>query len=163
MNGVAKAYAMTGWRVGWIVGNDDVIGLSKKIQSHATSNVANISQVAAYSALKNGLDSTNEMKKAFNKRRNYALDLFGTLENIKVPNSTGAFYVFPDVNHYTNGLIEGVGTSIELCDWLLEKYYIAFVPGEVFGKEGFLRCSYALSDEDLEEGLSRFKDALESI
>ena len=163
VNGVAKAYAMTGWRVGWIIGNDDVIGISKKIQSHATSNVANISQVAAYSALKNGLDSTNEMKMAFNKRRNYALDLFGTIENIRVPNATGAFYVFPDVSHYTNGLIEGVSTSIELCDWLLEKFYIAFVPGEVFGKEGFLRCSYALSDQDLEEGLTRFKDALESI
>ena len=108
VNGVAKAYSMTGWRVGWIMGNDDVIGLSKKIQSHATSNVANISQVAAYSALKNGLDSTNEMKKAFDKRRNYALNLFKTLENIRVPNATGAFYVFPDVSHYTNGLIEGV-------------------------------------------------------
>ena len=163
VNGVAKAYSMTGWRVGWIMGNDDVIGLSKKIQSHATSNVANISQVAAYSALKNGLDSTNEMKKAFDKRRNYALNLFRTLENIRVPNATGAFYVFPDVSHYTNGLIEGVSTSIEFCDWLLEKFYIAFVPGEVFGKEGFLRCSYALSDQDLEEGLTRFKDALESI
>ena len=103
------------------------------------------------------------MKKAFDKRRNYALNLFRSIENIRVPDATGAFYVFPDVNHYTNSLIEGVGTSIELCDWLLEKYYIAFVPGEVFGKEGFLRCSYALSDEDLEEGLSRFKDALESI
>ncbi len=163
VNGVAKAYSMTGWRVGWIMGNDDVIGLSKKIQSHATSNVANISQVAAYSALKNGLDSTNEMKKAFDKRRNYALNLFKTLENIRVPNATGAFYVFPDVSHYTNGLIKGVSTSIEFCDWLLEKFYIAFVPGEVFGKEGFLRCSYALSDQDLEEGLTRFKDALESI
>ena len=163
VNGVAKAYSMTGWRVGWIMGNDDVIGLSKKIQSHATSNVANISQVAAYSALKNGLGSTNEMKKAFDKRRNYALNLFNTLENIRVPNATGAFYVFPDVSHYTNGLIDGVSTSIELCDWLLEKFYIAFVPGEVFGKEGFLRCSYALSDQDLEEGLTRFKDALESI
>ena len=103
------------------------------------------------------------MKKAFDKRRNYALNLFRTLENIRVPNATGAFYVFPDVSHYTNGLIEGVSTSIELCDWLLEKFYIAFVPGEVFGKEGFLRCSYALSDQDLEEGLTRFKDALESI
>ena len=163
VNGVAKAYSMTGWRVGWIIGNDDVIGISKKIQSHATSNVANISQVAAYSALKNGLDSTNEMKKAFDKRRNYALNLFKTLENIRVPNATGAFYVFPDVSYYTKSLIKGVSTSIELCDWLLEKYYIAFVPGEVFGKEGFLRCSYALSDEDLEEGLTRLKDALESI
>ena len=75
VNGVAKAYSMTGWRVGWILGNDEIISLSKKIQSHATSNVANITQVAAYSALKNGLDSTNEMKKAFNKRRESALSL----------------------------------------------------------------------------------------
>ena len=163
VNGVAKAYAMTGWRVGWIIANDDIIGLSKKIQSHATSNVANISQVAAYSALKNGLDSTNEMKKAFDKRRGFTLDLLKTINNIRVPNATGAFYVFPDVSHYTKGIIEKVSTSIDLCDWLLEKHYIAFVPGEVFGKDGFLRCSYALSDEDIEEGLTRFKDALESI
>jgi len=163
VNGVAKAYSMTGWRVGWILGNDKVIGLSKKIQSHATSNVANISQIAAYSALKNGLDSTNEMKKAFNKRREYALKQFDNINNIKVPKATGAFYVFPDISHYTKGLIENVSTSIELCDWLLEKYFIAFVPGEVFGKEGFLRCSYALSDNDLKEGLTRLKDALESI
>mgnify|MGYP001163784161 FL=1 len=95
VNGVAKAYSMTGWRVGWILGNDKVIGLSKKIQSHATSNVANISQVAAYSALKNGLDSTNEMKKAFNKRREYALKQFDNINNIKVPKATGAFLCFP--------------------------------------------------------------------
>ena len=91
VNGVAKAYSMTGWRVGWILGNDEIISLSKKIQSHATSNVANITQVAAYSALKNGLDSTNEMKKAFNKRREYALNQFNNINNIKVPNATGAF------------------------------------------------------------------------
>ena len=151
---------MTGWRVGWIMGNDDVIGLSK-IQSHATSNVANISS-AAYSALKNGLDSTNEMKKAFDKRRNYA-SIYLNLRKHKGSKCNRSFLRFPDVSHYTNGLIDGVSTSIELCDWLLEKFYIAFVPGEVFGKEGFLRCSYALSDQDLEEGLTRFKDALESI
>ena len=157
INGVAKAYSMTGWRVGWIIANADVIDMAKKIQSHATSNVANISQIAAYSALKNGLDETKLMKESFNRRRLYAIEEFSNIENINLIKSTGAFYLFPDVSYYSsNGVINGVHNSIDFCNWLLDEYFIAFVPGEVFGKNGFLRCSYALSDDDLHEGLSRF-------
>jgi len=133
VNGVSKSYSMTGWRVGWLLGNNNVIGLGKKIQSQATSNVSNVSQLAAEAALLNGLEVTNEMKIAFNRRR-----LFATEEN-------------------------GLRTSEELCDWLLENYYIAFVPGEVFGTPGFMRLSYALSDEDLDSGLSRLSEAIDNL
>jgi len=164
INGVAKAYSMTGWRVGWIIANADVIDMAKKIQSHATSNVANISQIAAYSALKNGLDETKLMKESFNSRRLYAIEEFSNIENINLIKSTGAFYLFPDVSYYSsNGVINGVHNSIDFCNWLLDEYFIAFVPGEVFGKNGFLRCSYALSDDDLHEGLSRFSKAIKDL
>ena len=164
INGVAKAYSMTGWRVGWIIANTDVIDMAKKIQSHATSNVSNISQIAAYSALKNGLNETKVMKESFNRRRLYAIEEFSNIENVNLIKSTGAFYLFPDVSHYSsNGVIKGVHNSIDFCNWLLDEYFIAFVPGEVFGKNGFLRCSYALSDDDLHEGLSRFSKAIKEI
>ena len=164
INGVAKAYSMTGWRVGWIIANTDVIDMAKKIQSHATSNVSNISQIAAYSALKNGLNETKIMKESFNRRRLYAIEEFSNIENVNLIKSTGAFYLFPDVSYYSsNGVINGVHNSIDFCNWLLDEYFIAFVPGEVFGKNGFLRCSYALSDADLNEGLSRFAKAIKDI
>jgi len=164
INGVAKAYSMTGWRVGWIIANTDVIDMAKKIQSHATSNVSNISQIAAYSALKNGLNETKIMKESFNRRRLYAIEEFSNIENVNLIKSTGAFYLFPDVSYYSsNGAINGVHNSIDFCNWLLDEYFIAFVPGEVFGKNGFLRCSYALSDDDLHEGLSRFSKAIKEI
>jgi aspartate/methionine/tyrosine aminotransferase len=164
INGVAKAYSMTGWRVGWIIANTDVIDMAKKIQSHATSNVSNISQIAAYSALKNGLNETKIMKESFNRRRLYAIEEFSNIENVNLIKSTGAFYLFPDVSYYSsNGVINGVHNSIDFCNWLLDEYFIAFVPGEVFGKNGFLRCSYALSDDNLHEGLSRFSKAIKEI
>ncbi|MDA9036796.1 pyridoxal phosphate-dependent aminotransferase [Acidimicrobiia bacterium] len=164
INGVAKAYSMTGWRVGWIIANTEVIDMAKKIQSHATSNVSNISQIAAYSALKNGLDQTELMKESFNRRRLHAIEEFSNIENINLIKSTGAFYLFPDVSYYSSsGVISGVHNSIDFCNWLLDEYFIAFVPGEVFGKNGFLRCSYALSDDDLHEGLSRFSKAINEL
>ncbi len=164
INGVAKAYSMTGWRVGWIIANTDVIDMAKKIQSNATYNVSNISQTAAYSALKNGLNETKIMKESFNRRRLYAIEEFSNIENVNLIKSTGAFYLFPDVSYYSsNGVINGVHNSIDFCNWLLDEYFIAFVPGEVFGKNGFLRCSYALSDDDLHEGLSRFSKAIKEI
>ena len=164
INGVAKAYSMTGWRVGWIIANKEVIDMAKKIQSHATSNVSNLSQIAAYSALKNGLDATNMMKESFNRRRINAINQFTQIENVKLIKSTGAFYLFPNISYYcTNNVIQGVNNSVDFCNWLLDEYYIAFVPGEVFGMNGFLRCSYALSDADLNEGLSRFMKAIKDI
>ena len=162
VNGVSKSYSMTGWRVGWLIGNKDVIALGKKIQSQATSNVSNVSQLAAESALLNGLEVTNEMKTAFNRRRLFATEKIKSIPNLSVVESTGAFYLFVDVSHYCSGE-NGLNTSEEFCEWLLEKYYIAFVPGEVFGTPGFMRLSYALSDEDLDNGLSRLSEAIDNL
>ena len=162
VNGVSKSYSMTGWRVGWLIGNKDVIGLGKKIQSQATSNVSNVSQLAAESALLNGLEVTNEMKTAFNRRRLFATEKIKSIPNLNVVESTGAFYLFVDISHYCSGE-NGLNTSEEFCEWLLEKYYIAFVPGEVFGTPGFMRLSYALSDEDLDNGLSRLSEAIDNL
>ena len=162
VNGVSKAYSMTGWRVGWLIANDEVIGLGKKIQSQATSNVSNVSQLAAESALLNGLDVTNEMKIAFNRRRLFATEKINSISNLNVVDSTGAFYLFVDVSHYCLGN-NGINSSEDLCDWLLENYFIAFVPGEVFGTPGFMRLSYALSDEDLDEGLNRLNEAINNL
>lgn len=163
VNGVSKAYAMTGWRVGWIIANKDVIGLSKKIQSQATSNVSNLSQIAAESALSNGLEVTNEMKIAFNRRREYAINKINSIKNIGVENSVGAFYLFIDVRSYCNGSIDGINSSNDFCDFLLEKYFIAFVPGEAFGAPGFMRLSYALGDDELEDGLNRLDKAINDL
>ena len=162
VNGVSKSYSMTGWRVGWLIGNKDVIGLGKKIQSQATSNVSNVSQLAAESALLNGLKVTNEMKAAFNRRRLFATEKIKSIPNLNVVESTGAFYLFVDISHYCSEE-NGLNTSEEFCEWLLEKYYIAFVPGEVFGTPGFMRLSYALSDEDLNNGLSRLSEAIDNL
>ena len=162
VNGVSKSYSMTGWRVGWLIGNKSVIGLGKKIQSQATSNVSNVSQLAAEAALLNGLEVTNEMKIAFNRRRLFATEKIKSIPNLNVVDSTGAFYLFVDVSHYCSGK-NGLNTSEEFCDWLLENYFIAFVPGEVFGTPGFMRLSYALSDEDLDNGLSRLSEAIDNL
>ena len=162
VNGVSKSYSMTGWRVGWLIGNKSVIGLGKKIQSQATSNVSNVSQLAAEAALLNGLEVTNEMKIAFNRRRLFATEKINSIPNLNVVDSTGAFYLFVDISHYCSGK-NGLNTSEEFCDWLLENYFIAFVPGEVFGTPGFMRLSYALSDEDLDSGLSRLSEAIDNL
>ena len=162
VNGVSKSYSMTGWRVGWLIGNKSVIGLGKKIQSQATSNVSNVSQLAAEAALLNGLGVTNEMKIAFNRRRLFATEKINSIPNLNVVDSTGAFYLFVAVSHYCSGK-NGLNTSEEFCDWLLENYFIAFVPGEVFGTPGFMRLSYALSDEDLDNGLSRLSEAIDNL
>ena len=162
VNGVSKSYSMTGWRVGWLIGNKSVIGLGKKIQSQATSNVSNVSQLAAEAALLNGLEVTNEMKIAFNRRRLFATEKINSIPNLNVVDSTGAFYLFVDVSHYCSEK-NGLNTSEEFCDWLLENYFIAFVPGEVFGTPGFMRLSYALSDEDLDNGLSRLSEAIDNL
>lgn len=164
VNGVSKAYSMTGWRVGWLIGNNEVLNMSKKIQSHGTSNVSNISQAAAEAALKNGLGETLKMKDAFNRRRLMAIDLLNKTKCVKTNTPQGAFYIYPDVSEIIDKkIIKGINSSYDLCNWLIEEAHIAFVPGEAFGTPGFLRCSYALGDEDLEEGLSRLSQSLDKL
>jgi len=163
INGVSKAYSMTGWRVGWLIANNEVIGLAKKIQSQATSNVSNVSQLAAESALKNGLDVTKEMKISFERRRNFAIKKIESIHNLSVVNGVGAFYLYVDVNFYCTGKFLDINSSEDFCNWLIENYFIAFVPGEVFGTNGFMRLSYALSDQELEEGLERLDTAIDYL
>jgi aspartate aminotransferase len=158
VNGVAKTYAMTGWRVGWMVGPPDVAAAVARLQSHSTSNVANVSQRAALAAVTGPMGPTEGMRQAFDRRRRVMHELLGSIDGIVCPEPLGAFYAFPDV---TGVLDRPLGeatpaSSMELAATLLEQANIAVVPGEAFGAPRHLRLSFALSDEDLEEGLTRW-------
>ena len=162
LNGVAKTYAMTGWRVGWMAGPVDVIKAATNLQSHATSNVANVSQRAAVAALNGGMEDVERMHEAFDRRRRTIVRMLREVEGMAVPEPKGAFYVYPNVEGLLGRDIRGrtAATSSELAAIILEETEVAAVPGEAFGPSGFLRLSYALSDDDLVEGVSRIQDLL---
>ncbi len=159
VNGVAKTYAMTGWRVGWMVGPADAIKGAANLQSHLSSNVSNISQRAAIEALNGPQDAVAEMRTAFDRRRKLIVSELSKIEGMHVPTPQGAFYVYPDVTGLLNRTWGGVTptTSLELADLILEKAEVAVVPGEAFGPSGFVRLSYALGDEPLLEGVQRLQ------
>ena len=159
INGVAKTYAMTGWRVGWMIGPKDVIKAATNLQSHLTSNVSNVSQRAAIAALTGNLDAVHTMGEAFNRRRKLIVDLLNEIPGFECPTPTGAFYVYPSVKGVLGTTIRGKTptTSAELATLLLEEVEVAAVPGEAFGPSGYLRFSYATSDEDIVEGIGRIK------
>jgi aspartate aminotransferase len=159
VNGVAKTYAMTGWRVGWMVGPADVIKGAANLQSHLTSNVSNISQRAAIAALTGPQEPVERMRQAFDRRRRLIVDELSKIDGMSVPVPQGAFYVYPDVTGLFGRDWGGVTptTSLELADLMLEKAEVAAVPGEAFGPSGFLRFSYALGDEALLEGVQRLQ------
>ncbi|MEU1074133.1 MULTISPECIES: pyridoxal phosphate-dependent aminotransferase [unclassified Streptomyces] len=162
VNGVAKTYAMTGWRVGWIVGPQDVIRAATNLQSHATSNVANISQVAALAAVSGDLDAVAEMRTAFDRRRQTMVRMLSEIDGVVCPTPEGAFYAYPSVKGLLGKEIRGKRprSSVELAELILEEAEVAVVPGEAFGTPGYLRLSYALGDEDLVEGVSRIQKLL---
>ena len=162
LNGVAKTYAMTGWRVGWMIGPSDVIKAATNFQSHLTSNVANVSQRAAIAALTGDQGVVEEMRQAFDRRRRTMVRMLREVEGMAVPEPKGAFYVYPNVEGLLGRDIRGrtAATSSELAAIILEETEVAAVPGEAFGPSGFLRLSYALSDDDLVEGVSRIQDLL---
>ena len=167
LNGVAKTYAMTGWRVGWMVGPQDIIKAASNLQSHATSNVANVSQAAALTAVTGSLDAVEEMKKAFDRRRKAMVEGLNSISGFSCPTPEGAFYAYVDVRAALAGgsraqEISGrtPRTSAELAEIILEEAKVAVVPGEAFGPSGFLRLSYALGDEDLTTGLDRIRELL---
>ena len=162
LNGVAKTYAMTGWRVGWMIGPTDVIKAATNLQSHATSNVANVSQRAAIAALNGSLDAVEEMKTAFDRRRKTIVEMLNAIEGVECPVPTGAFYAYPSVKGVLGKEIRGrtPQTSAELAALILEEVEVAVVPGEAFGPSGYLRLSYALGDEDLKEGVGRIQTLL---
>jgi aspartate aminotransferase len=159
VNGVAKTYAMTGWRVGWMVGPADVIKGAANLQSHLTSNVSNISQRAAIAALTGPQEPVERMRQAFDRRRRLIVDELSKIDGMSVPVPQGAFYVYPDVTGLLGREWGGVTptTSLELADLMLEQAEVAAVPGEAFGPSGFLRFSYALGDEPLLEGVQRLQ------
>jgi aspartate/methionine/tyrosine aminotransferase len=162
LNGVAKTYAMTGWRVGWMVGPRDVIKAATNLQSHATSNVANVSQRAAIAALTGDLTAVAEMRAAFDRRRRTIVGMLNDIEGVVCPVPKGAFYVYPSVEGVLGRTIRGrtPTTSAELAELILEEAEVAVVPGEAFGPSGYLRLSYALGDADLTEGVSRIQKLL---
>ncbi|CAB4935515.1 unannotated protein [freshwater metagenome] len=162
LNGVAKTYAMTGWRVGWMIGPKDVIKAATNLQSHLTSNVSNVSQRAAIAAVSGDLQAVHAMGQAFNRRRKLIVDLLNEIPGFVCPTPTGAFYVYPSVKGVLGTSIRGKvpTTSAELATILLEEVEVAAVPGEAFGPSGYLRFSYATSDADIVEGIGRIKKLL---
>jgi aspartate/methionine/tyrosine aminotransferase len=162
INGVAKTYAMTGWRVGWMIGPKDAIKAATNLQSHLTSNVSNVSQRAAFAAVSGNLDEVHKMGEAFNRRRKLIVDLLNEVPGFTCPTPQGAFYVYPSVKGALGKTIRGkvANTSAELATIILEEVEVAAVPGEAFGPSGYLRFSYATSDEDIVEGIGRIKKLL---
>jgi aspartate/methionine/tyrosine aminotransferase len=157
VNGVAKTYAMTGWRVGWMIGPDDVIKASTNFQSHMTSNVANVSQRAALAAVSGSLDDVHMMRDAFARRAKLIHARLNAIEGVTCLEPEGAFYAFPDLSELLGRPIAGVtpSTTLELADLVLDKAKVAFVPGEAFGLGGYARFSFALGDDDIAEGIDR--------
>jgi aspartate/methionine/tyrosine aminotransferase len=162
VNGVAKTYAMTGWRVGWLIGPTDIVKATANLQSLATSNVANVSQIAALAAVSGDLTAVAAMRTAFDRRRHTITGLLDAIDGVTCPLPEGAFYVYPSVKGVLGRTIRGhvPTSSAELAAVILDEAEVAVVPGEAFGTPGYLRLSYALGDDDLVEGATRIANLL---
>jgi aspartate/methionine/tyrosine aminotransferase len=162
LNGVAKTYAMTGWRVGWMIGPDDVIKAAANLQSHATSNVCNVAQAAALTAVSGDLSAVAEMRAAFDRRRQLMTAMLNEVPGVICPLPEGAFYCYPSVKGVLGKQLAGrrPQTSTELAELVLDEADVAVVPGEAFGTDGYFRLSCALGDADLEEGIGRLAKLL---
>jgi aspartate aminotransferase len=159
VNGVAKSYAMTGWRLGWMAGPLDAMKAAANLQSHLSSNVNNIAQRAAIAALTGPQDEIKAMVDAFDRRRHLAVAELGKISNWLAPMPEGAFYVYSDVRGLLGKSWGGkvINTSLELCDYILDAAEVALVPGEAFGPSGYVRMSYALGDDQITEGIQRLQ------
>ncbi len=164
LNGVAKTYAMTGWRVGWAIAPVDITKGMSNLQSHQTSNVANVSQAAALAAVSGPLDAVAEMRAAFDRRRELMWSLLSGIEGVEVLRPEGAFYAYPSFEALLGQQIGGVtvDSTLELADLVLSEAKVAFVPGEAFGTPGYARFSFALGDDDLGEGLNRLAEFIKN-
>ena len=162
VNGVSKSYAMTGWRVGWMIAPSDVIKAATNLQSHATSNVSNVSQAAALAALTGNLDAAAQMREAFDRRRLRMHEMLSAIPGVTCVEPDGAFYAFPSFRGVLGRELRGrrPATTVELAELLLEEVRVAIVPGEAFGAPGYARLSYAVGDDDLVEGLNRITKLL---
>ncbi len=165
LNGVAKTYAMTGWRVGWMIGPTDVISAAGNLQSHATSNVSNVAQAAALAAVSGDLSAVAMMRSAFDVRRQTMVRMLNDIPGVECPTPQGAFYCYPSVSALLGKPLRGrtPQTSAELATVVLEEAEVAVVPGEAFGDLGAFRMSYALGDDDLVEGVGRMHKLLSEI
>jgi aspartate aminotransferase len=163
VNGVAKTYAMTGWRVGWMLAPADVVKAATNLQSHATSNVCNVAQAAALAAVSGPLDEAMRMRDAFDRRRRRIHELLSAIPGIECIEPQGAFYAFPSVEGVLGRDLRGrrPRSAMELAELLLEEARVAIVPGEAFGAPGYARLSYALGDDDLAEGIGRIAKLLQ--
>jgi aspartate aminotransferase len=159
VNGVAKSYAMTGWRLGWMAGPQDAMKAAANLQSHLSSNVNNIAQRAAIAALTGPQDEVKAMLEAFDRRRHLAVSELSKINGWLAPMPEGAFYVYSDVRGLLGKSWGGkvINTSLELCDYMLDAAEVALVPGEAFGPSGYVRMSYALGDAQISEGISRLQ------
>ncbi|HET6503569.1 MAG TPA: pyridoxal phosphate-dependent aminotransferase [Amycolatopsis sp.] len=162
LNGVAKTYSMTGWRVGWIIGPQDVIKAASSYQTHLCGNVANVSQRAALAAVAGPLDAVHEMRAAFDRRRKLIVSMLSEIPGVECPNPHGAFYAYPSVKAVLGKEIRGErpADTLELADLILREAEVAIVPGEAFGTPGYFRFSYALAESDLAEGVTRVGNLL---
>jgi aspartate aminotransferase len=162
VNGVAKTFAMTGWRVGWLIGPEDAIKAAGNRHSHNASNVSNVSQRAAIAALEGGLDAVHKMREVFDRRRQLIVGLLNEVPGFSCIQPQGAFYAFTNVKDVIGRTVRGrtIGSSLELCELLLDEIQVAVVPGEAFGAPGYLRFGYALSDIDIVEALERITKLL---
>ena len=164
INGVSKSYAMTGWRIGYAAGPEDIIKGMSKIQGHSTSNPNSIAQKASVEALNGKQDAIEEMRKAFDERRKYMVKRLNEIEGISCLTPAGAFYAFPNVSKILNRGIEYNGRKISnssiLSNMILKEAEVALIPGSAFEAEGYLRLSYATSLEDIKEGLNRIENIL---
>ncbi len=165
INGVAKTYAMTGWRVGWIVGPKDVINAAINLQSQTTSNVNNIAQMATLGALRSSDEDFKTMKSAFEKRRQLIYSLLTSIEGIDCNLPEGAFYAYPSFKNFIGRSIGStkINNTLDLAELILDKAKVAFVPGEAFGTPGYGRFSYALSQDDITEGINRIHKLLMEV
>jgi aspartate aminotransferase len=164
VNGVAKTYAMTGWRVGWLIGPPDVVRAAANLQSHQTSNVANVSQRAALAAVSGDLTAVAEMREAFSRRGETMVKLLNAIDGVTCMEPQGAFYAFPNLTGVLGRSFSGVrpSTTLELCEVILDQAKVAIVPGEAFDAPGYARLSFALGDDDLAEGVRRIADLFDS-
>src|SRR3954454_21691979 len=160
VNGVAKTYAMTGWRVGWLIGPPDVVKAATNLQSHATSNVSNVAQAAALEAVSGDLSAVADMRAAFDRRRQTMVRMLNEIPGVTCPEPDGAFYCYPSVKGLLGKTLRAKtpSSSAELAELLLDEAGVAVVPGEAFGTPGYFRLSYALGDADLEKGVQRMAD-----
>jgi aspartate/methionine/tyrosine aminotransferase len=157
VNGVAKTYAMTGWRVGWMIGPGDAVTAATNIQSHETSNVSNVAQRAALAAVSGGLEDVAAMREAFDIRRRTIVKMLNEIDGVDCPEPEGAFYAFPSVKGLLGRSLRGLrpASSAELAEICINEAKVAVVPGEAFGAPGFFRMSYAMADHDMVEGVTR--------